>query len=182
MTTGDGVPVMLPQLLLPLPKERNVTHTSRTTFGSISCLSSSPFSSWQQTSPSRVCREHFAGSGVCTEEPEDSMAHTGGLFFVSVPLAVVLGSRTEAGASEDIERGERCVPMTKCTNIMAMTHPVNRDSDIPARCSFEVVLTSLPCYSASLHSVNNNIFFGPYLFRDRVSTRLVTVEAYFVIV
>lgn len=32
------------------------------------------------------------------------MAHTGGLFIVSVPLAVARGSRTEAGASEDIEK------------------------------------------------------------------------------
>src|SRR6266702_1403025 len=85
-------------------KKRRDTHTSRTTSGSISCRSSSPFSSWQQTSPSRLCREHFAGSGVCTEGPEVSMAHTGGLFFVSVPLAVARGRRTEAGASEDIER------------------------------------------------------------------------------
>ena len=73
----------------------------------MSCLSSSPFSSWQQTSPSRVCRAHFAGSGVCTEGPDESMAHTGGLFFMSVPLTAARGSRTEAGASDDIERKGR---------------------------------------------------------------------------
>ena len=32
------------------------------------------------------------------------MAHTGGLFFVSVPLAVARGSRTEVGASKAIEK------------------------------------------------------------------------------
>jgi hypothetical protein len=83
------------------------TYTSRTTSGSRSCRSSSPFSSWQHTSPSRVCRAHFAGSGVCTEGPEESIAHTGGLFLVRVPLAVVRGSRTEAGASDDIEKKGR---------------------------------------------------------------------------
>ena len=32
------------------------------------------------------------------------MAHTGGLFFVSAPLAVARGSGTEVGASEGIEK------------------------------------------------------------------------------
>lgn len=32
------------------------------------------------------------------------MAHTGGLFFVRVPLAVERASRTEAEASDDIEK------------------------------------------------------------------------------
>ena len=46
------------------------------------------------------------------------MAHTGGLFFVSVPLAVARGSRTEVGASKAIEKegGTECSRTERIVN------------------------------------------------------------------